>query len=375
MTRKILIAGLAVGAWAGQPAEVAAQAIGVGFEANPRAAITQVGTRGANFLRIGPSARARALGEAGTALVDGANSLYFNPAVAALTESFAVATSLTQLFGSEGLEHTHVALVVPVGAGAIGAHALMLNSGNIQPTTEWSPYGFDTFLGDAMEWKSLSVGATYARRITDRLAIGATGKMVQEGVELAEIRWFGLDVGTVFETGVYGTRLAMSVLHIGGEARFEGPFTYGTVTRGYRVFEDKILGSTLYFRFDTEKIQLPTTFRMGVQAPLLGSAASIFGGAGGAHSLNLLGEVNDGFDTAVESRWGIEYSFRDLFFARGGKYFQNEDRSPLDMTDNLSVGAGVRLPFLGRNVSVDYSFTTMGVLDNVQTISFQLGSF
>jgi hypothetical protein len=354
-----------------------AQAISGGLQPNPNAAITQVGTRGANFLRIGPTARSRAMGELGVALLDGAGSLYYNPGAAAMNEEFSVAASYSRLYGDAGVEHTYVAAVLPVGGSILGLSALMLNSGNLEPTRESTPYGGDPLYGDYMEWRSLAVGATVGRRLTDRLAVGATGKLVQDGLDLAKAQWVAVDLGLTFETGVYGMRLGMAIQHIGGDARFEGPGIYNTIQRDRRVYDDKILGTPTAFRYDTEKMQLPTTFRMGIEAPMLGSADAILGGAGGPHSLNVIGEVADGFDTSVESRWGVEYSLRDMFFVRGGKHFRADDRRPGGWgLDGVTFGAGIQLPvLLGQRMSVDYAYSAQGLLDNVQTFTIQVGGF
>jgi hypothetical protein len=375
---RLRIVAIAAALWLlpGQPAEVAAQALGTGLTANPRANITQVGTRGANFLRIGPTARTRALADAGAALTGGAASLYYNPSMAALVDHFDVVASVTDMYRTLdlGMRHSFVAVAVPVGAGAIGAHALMFTSGNIEPTREETPQGFDPLLGDFMEWASIAVGASYARRITDRLAFGGTVKLIREGIDFAKAEWTAVDLGTVFETGVYGVRLGMSILHIGGESRFEGAAIHGSVARQHRVDDFKILGSSLEYRLNTETMQLPTTFRLGVEAPLLGTETAALGGPIGIHAVHLLAEVTDGFDSAPETRWGVEYSFRDAFFLRGGKHFIAEDRRPNgNGLDGFSAGAGLKLPLVGRMVHLDYAYAAMGMLGNMQTFTFQFG--
>jgi hypothetical protein len=253
----------------------------------------------------------------------------------------------------------------------------MLASGNVRPTREATPYGADPLLGDFMEWRSQSFGATYARRITDRLAMGATGKLVQEGIDFASVKWTALDLGLIFETGVYGLRLGMAIQHIGGDSRFEGPGIYTTVEGQHRIFSENILGRDIAFRHDTERMTLPTTFRMGVEAPVFGTANSLFGRAGGPHVVNAIGEVTDGFDTAVESRWGVEYWFRDLLAVRAGRHVASDDRRPAGWgLDGYSFGGGLRVPIvLGQRMSVDYAYSALGILDKVQTVTFQIGGF
>lgn len=367
-----IIAGAALLALVAEP--LAAQHTATGFEPDPRSPITQVGTRGANFLKIGPSARARALGDAGTALLGDATASFYNASAGALAQGFEVAASYSDLYGGSGLTHSFLGVTLPIGQGAFMANAIMFSSGDIPATTEWSPDGFDPIRGEFVEWQAVSVGAGYARNITDRLALGFMGKFAQEGIDFANVDYFAADIGATFETGVYGVRLSMAVTNIGATSRFEGPAIHAQIEDNHRVFDDRILGSDLNVRYATDPLELPTTFRFGIRAPLLGDATAVLGGVGSPHSLDILTEINDGFDTAIESRWGLEYSFQDMVFLRAGKLFQNENRSPWDFTDGMAAGAGVQLPLWGKMFGVDYAYTSMGILENVQTFSFRIGS-
>jgi hypothetical protein len=373
MRYRLLIAGVACGALIGGP--VYAQNVGTGIKPTGAARGHQTGTRGANFLRIGSSARARALAGAGTALVDGATVLYYNPAGAALVDGFELAVTYTDLYGGSGIWHGYMGAILPLGdAGVVGAQAVVFSSGEIQATTELSPDGFDPIRGDIVEWNAVAVGLTYARRITDRLALGATGKFVQEGIDFANVSFIGFDIGTMFDTGLFGTRLAAAITNIGGESRFEGPAIQGEIRQDLRPFDDKLLGTDLLYRFNTDKMEMPTTFRFALFIPMAGTAESVLGLPSDRHKLNFFSEIDDGFDTDIETRLGLEYSFRDILFLRAGKHFLNEDQAPWKWYHGLSGGLGLRLPFLeDRRIALDYAFTALGILDSVQTFGFQLG--
>lgn len=369
----IVIAGFACWALMGEP--LGAQNVGQGIEPTGATRGHQTGTRGANFLHIGTSARARALADAGTALIGGATVLYYNPAAAALAEGFQASATYTDLYGGSGITHAYLGVIVPIGeVGAFGAHAIVLSSGEIEVTTELSPEGFDPLAGNTVEWSAVAIGLTYSRMITDRLAVGATGKFVQEGIDFANVTWFGFDVGTVFETGLFGTRLAAAITHIGGDSRFEGPAVESQIPEDLRPFDDQVLGSDLRFRFDTDKMEMPTTFRLGLYTPLLGTAEAIFGLPGNQHKIDLLTEMDDSFDADIETRIGLEYSFREVLFLRTGKYFANEDQAPWNFNDGLSAGLGLRVPFRERGqLGLDYAYTNMGILEGVHTFGLEVG--
>src|SRR5690606_41649334 len=129
MSYRPLVTGLALGLMVTDP--LAAQTVATKLEPNPGTSITQVGMRGANFLRIGPSARGRALGDAITASAEGASGLFYNPAAAGLAESFSVEGTWTDLFAGAGISHTFMGAIIPTGRGAIGAHAIIPDSGEM----------------------------------------------------------------------------------------------------------------------------------------------------------------------------------------------------------------------------------------------------
>ncbi len=72
--------------------------------------------------------------------------------------------------------------------------------------------------------------------------------------------------------------------------------------------------------------------------------------------------------------FGAEYSFSNVIFARVGKKFYNDDRSPdSDFQYGLSGGFGVRIPVMQRDLRFDYSYTSLGDLQNIQILSFEFG--
>lgn len=350
-----------------------AQQTGIGLEPGGRQGITQVATRGANFLHIGTSARALALGEAYTAHAQGASGIFYNPASIAEIEQFSAAATYSDLYGGSGITHSFGALVLPVGQGAIGLQFISFLSGKILATTELSPEGFDPVRGETVEWAAVAVGASYARRVTDLLSVGFTVKFAQEGINFAHANYFALDLGTKFYTGLYGVTLGAALTNLGPTGRFEGAAIQGEILDNQRVFPDRLLGHDVRFRLDTDRMQLPTAFRFGVRTDVLGTPASLLGVPAPGHNLVVLTEVSDAFDTDLQPRFGAEYSYRDVVFVRLGKKFFNEERGPWGFLDGATAGLGVRIPLLGRRLAVDYAYTELGDLNNIQTFSIEFG--
>jgi len=340
---------VAVGLTILSSAPLRAQNMGDLMEPRPGDEISRVGTRGANFLEIGVGARAMALGGAGAALEPELSALYWNTASIAGVESVALGLSSADLYGASGLSHTFGGVVLPVGDGAFGVSV--------------------SYFGAVVEWRGLAVGLHYALNVTDRLAIGAAGKYVEEGIDLAKANYLGLDVGATFDVGIYGLTLGAAVANLGTEGRFEGGLVSAYLPEDREAFP---AAGDRTVRHDTRNMQLPTTLRFSVRSSLLGPPEALLG-SNADHDFQAYAQVLDGIDTNIQTSLGLEYSFRRLFYVRGGKRFVNESQAPWEFADGLAGGLGVRIPLLDREFTLDYAYVSMGDLDKTQHISLAFG--
>ena len=203
--------------------------------------------------------------------------------------------------------------------------------------------------------------------MTDRLQVGLSGRIITEGLDNASATWWGVDFGTIFNTGLYGITLGAVLANIGPRASIEG----GAVEQ--RVTAREAFPFSLPIEFATVEYQLPTTFRFSVLTNLVGGADALLTPSG-THGFLLAFDLNDGVDTDIQTSIGAEYNFREIIFLRGGKQFVNEANDDFrSFGDFLSFGGGIRLPVLGRSLMFDYAYTNMGELQNVQVFSFELG--
>ena len=328
---------------------------------------TRVGARGANFLEIGVGARAQALGGAFTSLASGASAMYWNPAGIASMDGVIAAFTSTRLFDDLDIDHSFAAVGIPFAGGGIGLSYIRLSSGDIPRTNEDFPAGDDPQFGSTFEWAGTAIGLHYGRRLTDRLQVGFSGKIITEGLDNASATWWGIDVGTIFNTGLYGITLGAVLANIGPSASIEG----GLVNQ--RVTAREAFPVSLPIEFATVSYQLPTTFRFSVLTNLVGGADALLTPSG-THGFVLAVDLNDAVDTDLQTSIGAEYNFREIIFLRGGKKFVNEAKDDFrSFGDFLSFGGGIRLPVFGRTLMFDYAYTNMGELQNVQVFSFELG--
>lgn len=349
-------------------ASVAAQGTIIVPDATDRT--TRVGTRGANFLHVPIGARSQGLGTASVSMSEGPEAMFWNPAGIVTRNELAAFISYMQLFGSSGITNTAAALTFPLGQGAIGLGFTQYGSGAIQRTTEVAPDGDDPAFPGEFEYTGTSFSAQYARNITDRLSASAGMRFVQEGIDFAQTSFFGFDLATRFRTGLYGLSVAAAITNIGPSNRYTG----SGVTRRISAPRENgfATGGSIPVQFNTRQVQMPTGFRVGLQSSLLGDAEALFGTS---KKHTLVGEVDfyDAIDTDIQPSVGIEYAYKSNYFLRAGKNWFNEQHAPWKFADGLSFGGGVKIPVLGRKLTLDYAYTTMGELQHNQVLSFEIG--
>jgi hypothetical protein len=373
ITSKLIAAAalaLVPGALAAQGGDQEAPRGGVTINPRPTNPPTRQGTRGANFLENGIGARGSAMAGAIGSLVEGPTALYWNPAGAAATEALSVAASRHELYTDLDIAQNFIGITVPALGGVLGASFNSLNSGEMDRTSEDAPLG-SPITGRSFEWNSISLGLSYARRLTDRLDVGVTGKYISEGITDARISWAAVDVGTQFRTGIHGFTIGGSIANLGPSSSANGAL----IKKNVLPDSNSVVNQFTRLRYTTIETDLPTMFRFSIGSDVLGRAESLFGARyGTAHSLVADLTFSDAIDTDIQFAGGIEYGFRNLVFVRGGKRFFNDDRNTgSESKFGLSGGLGVRLPFASRNLRFDYAYTSLGELENVQVFSFELG--
>lgn len=302
---------------------------------------TKAGTTMGQFLLIEPSARVSAMGNAGVALSDGIQAIYFNPAAAARVESRALQFTHTPWLAD--ITHDYAALLVPVkGVGSFFATLTSLGSGEIDVRTVEAPLG----TGERYTVSNLAIGVGYARWITPRFSAGLQATYIEETIWHTSVRTVTFNVGTVYRLTESGLQFGSSLSHLGTHARFKG--------RDLRVqFDDEPDrfgdNSALPAEQFTEEFPVPILLRIGLSHPWQFGEES--------RLLAVLDAVHPR-DNSESLAAGAEWLWRNTLALRGGYQDMGQDDSELGFT----FGGGVSGDIDAFAFALDYGWADHGRL-------------
>lgn len=296
----------------------------------------RVGISTAEFLKIGVGSRASAMGDAFVAVANDASALYWNPA------------GLTQ-FKDDQLLFSHNMWVVDINHDFVGAVYHMdetnafgisftsLSMQDMPVTTEFQPFGTGAYFG----FGDIALAVTYSRKMTEQFSFGGTVRYIEETLDQLKMRGVMIDLGTYYWTGLGTTRFAVAVSNFGNQLAPDG--------------EVVLIGKRSNSQW--QAFSPPTVFRIGFamepyQDEINKITASI--------------QLNHPNDNSENLSTGVEYSWKNTFYLRGGYKFNVDEQ-------NYSFGAGVYVPVSVANVTVDYSYSNFVRLGTAHRFSIILG--
>jgi hypothetical protein len=313
--------------------------------------LSKVGTGMAQFLKLAVGGRGAALGDAYAAAANDVTALYWNPAGIQQIPNYSFGLSRYQLFADINLNFA--GLVIPLGANTrLGVHLIYLGSGDIEITTVDNPEG----TGEFYNTSNTSVGLTLSRRLTERFSLGVTAKYIQERIYNESGSTFAFDVGSQFNTGIYGLKLGMALTNFGGRMQLDGP-DLDLATINPTTGSVQLSGG----RYETEDWPIPLTYRLGVMMDLLGPNSQI--SQNQAHRVTMMLEGNDPVDHYLRYNAGLEYEWNRVVALRGG-YKMNYDEATYTLGAGLNINMGSQSMF-----HVDYAFGNFGLLGYVHQYS------
>lgn len=303
----------------------------------------RTGTSGFQFLEIAVDPRSAALGQTVVSNAFDASALYWNPALAAQTQNHHIGLSHSIYFVNTRLDYLGGLYHLGGSGFTVGGHAMIFDSGDMEVTTEYAPFG----TGQTFALVDVAAGLTIAQSLTDRFSYGITGKWVRESVAELSANTAAIDLGMFYRVGDTGTQLAVSLRNFGLDAPFSGslarPSSPGADSSA--VTED-----------DFEQITLPTMFLMGISYELLRGNPD--------HNVMIAGQINNPSDNAESLNLGVEYIWHQFLMLRAGYRFGVEESSL------PSLGLGLRLSEIAGvlDARFDYAFTRRNLLGTVHRI-------
>ncbi len=317
---------------------------------------SKVGTAGAQFLKIGMGARYIGLGEASTAVVNDAYSMFWNPAGMAMMEESEFA--FTNVNWIQDVQLNFVSFAKPIGfGGTFGLSMTVLDVGAMEETTVWEPNG----TGNTFDASSFALAAGYARSLTDRFALGLNIKYVSERISEVSSNGFAFDFGTQYQTGYRNLRMGVNISNLGPGLKFAGSdlnIKYrrdATENPDDPVDADNTNYDPVNASISTESYDLPLTFRVGVSYDFVRSENSV---------MTISAEAKHPNDNIQQVSLGTEYTWNQLVALRAGYKFRYEE-------EGLTLGGGVNLePAKNTHLVIDYAWSDFGRLQSAHRFSF-----
>ncbi len=294
----------------------------------------KLGTSAAPELLIPVGSVGTSLSGANLSNVTGVEAIYWNPAGLAVLNSNYAEVQFSHMTYFADMKVEYFAAGAKLGnLGNIGVSIKTLNIGEIQETTELQPEG----TGAVFKPTYIIANLGLARQMTDRIRFGTNVKVINENVANVTATGFAFDFGIQYIAGTTGFSFGIALKNLGPSMTFNGP----GLDRTY-----EIEGRSYTQRVVLQSFDLPTNLEIGIGYNLRLTDKM---------NLNLLGSFQNSGFTSDEYRFGLEYNYNNMFYARGAFNIypdKNSDESLFGPT----FGAGIRYPFGSFTIGFDYAY-------------------
>lgn len=310
------------------------------------AVIKKVGQTGLQFLKVDMSARSAGMGGAFVMVGSDATAMFYNPAgLAYVNSGFDVFATSTQWIAD--ISYSAGGLAYSLGnLGTVGLNFVSADYGTIMGTVVSDVEAGYEKTGN-LDVGALSVGAVYARQLTNKFMVGGQvryayqhlgSSIIPAAVEGEteeienEVTGLAYEIGTIFYPGLFSSlRMGMSIKNFSPQ-----------------------------FKYQEEVFQLPLTFVMGF-------AVDVFEilGMGGSNSLLLAMDAIHPRDYTERIHLGAEFVFLNMVALRAGYKFNYD-------VESLSLGGGINYSMGGIGLKIDAAYSLMEDFKNV--MRFTIGA-
>jgi hypothetical protein len=322
----------------------------------PAGAGNRSGTNGASELLIPVGARDIAMGGASIATARGVEALYWNPAgVARMRGATEVYMSHMSYIADIGVDYGAIAANVE-GFGVLSLSLKSLSVGDIPVTTTLDPDG----TGQMFSPQFLTVGLTYSRQLSDRIAVGITTHLISERLGEVSASGVAFDAGVMYDNlgGVEGLGMGVAVKNIGPQMKFDGS---GLLTTASVPTQNR---PAQLYAIQAASFELPSTIEFG-----FGYRRSF----GGVNSVLISTVFQSNNFSDDEYRFGLEYGYQETFFLRGGYDVAQRETDVRQYIFGPSFGVGVQYPLGSLDISFDYAYRATAIFDGNHVFAVRLG--
>ncbi len=324
----------------------------------------RTGTNAAPELLIPVGARDIGMGGASAATTTGIDAIYWNPAGLARADKGAAAMFSHMSYFAD-MSVNYFAVSSTFGSfGTLGFSIKSLAIGDIAVTTEDYPDGTGAFISPTF----VTVGGTYSRMLAENIGIGVTANLITERIDRVSSTGLAFSAGVQYMNlgEVNGLDIGVVIKNIGPQMQYDGT---GLLRQGE-------VGSNRqgYYKVVAGSFELPSTIEIGAAYNVKFDEES---------SGILTGVFQNNNFTVDEYKVGAEYSYKKMFFARGGYDFAQSttdngltETSGVDETTYLygaTAGVGVRTNLGDVDLSLDYAYRAMKFLSGNHVVTLKLG--
>ena len=242
--------------------------------------------------------------------------------------------------------------------GSIGLSFRNLSVGDINVTTMDQPDG----TGEIVNPTYFVIGLTYSKELSDRVSVGTNINLINESWQGVSATGFAFDVGVQYRDlfAVPNLSLGVVVKNLGGTMKYSGTALW--------VSANEVSGNrgTTFYEVGAQASELPSEISLGVSYTRNINEDNKFTVAGTF--------VNNNY-TYDNYKGGLEYSYKDILFLRGGYLYspQSNSNTP-DIFQDYTVGAGINFQqFTDVNVSFDYAYVPVKYFDANNIFTLRMG--
>ena len=315
----------------------------------------RIGTAGANELLIPVGARGVAMGSSTVTNSVGADAIFWNPANVARSEKDfdLLASHMTYI---ADISIVYGAVAVKTGDfGALGFSVKSLSMDGILKTTIENPDGS----GQTFKPQNIIMGFTWAKTLTDKIAIGFNVNYISETIDLVSATGFGFDFGVTYNDlgGLEGLDFGVALKNFGADMKFDGTGLWTSATA-----DDQRRGEQFY-KIDAASFALPTMFDIALGYNVTFNESNV---------LQLSGVYTNNTFYPEQFKVGAEYGFNNLIFLRAG-YVHTDEYEWSEVLYRWAAGLGINYEVSGVNLKFDYTYLPAQYLDDTHLISVGLG--